>query len=85
MVSSYNIAVAHGTDEYSDRNGKITENNGAVRFTYEDGNYTEYEWLGTLDNEIHLLKITQGGGGTGRFNNLMLVNFDVNSKNKRGI
>ena len=74
--------MACGTDEYSDCNGKITENNVAVRFTYEDENYTEYERLGTLDNEIHLFKITQGGGGTGRFNNLMVVNFDVNSKKR---
>lgn len=80
IVTSVNIAVAYGTDEYSDYNGKITENNGAVRFTYDSGNYTEYVWLGTLDNDIHLLTITQGGGGTGRFNDLMLVNFDINPK-----
>ena len=78
IVTSVNIAEAYGTDEYSYYNAKITENNGAVRFTYNDGNYTEYEWLGTLD--IHLLTITQGGGGTGRFNDLMLVNFDINPK-----
>ena len=59
---------------------KITENNWAVRFTYDNWNYKEYEWLETLDNEIHLLTITQGGGRTGRFNDLMLVNFDTNSK-----
>lgn len=47
VVKSVNISVAHGTDEYSDYNGKITENNWALRFTYGDWNYTEYEWLGT--------------------------------------
>ena len=85
VVISVNIAVAYKNDEYSDYNGKITENNVAVRFTNEDGNYTEYEWLVTLDNDIHLLTITQSGGGTPRFNNLMLVNFDINSKNMKGI
>ena len=80
IVRWVNIAVAYGTDEHSDYNGKITENNGAVRFTYNDGNYAEYDWLGTLDNDIRLLTITQRGGGTGRFNDLMLVNFDINPK-----
>ena len=81
IVTTVNIAAAYRTNEYSEYTGITTEENGYVKVTFEDGNYTRYKWFGKLDNDIHLVEVDEGSRrGTGVFSSLLLLNFDVNKK-----
>jgi hypothetical protein len=81
IVTTLNIAAAYRTNEYSEYTGITTEDNGYVKVTFEDGNYTRYKWFGKLDNDIHLVVVDEGSRrGTGVFSSLLLLNFDVNPK-----
>ncbi len=78
-VISVDVAAAFGTNEYSDRSRRkganvcfdTKDSNGM-----EDGGFFCYEWLGRLKNGLHVLKISDNGGGSGIFQELFFVKFD---------
>jgi len=77
-VITVDVAAAFDTNEYS---GEVRLQGASVCFDTEDGNQQKdggffcYEHLGKLKNELHVLKISDNGGGSGVFQELFFVKF----------
>jgi hypothetical protein len=77
IITSLDIAAAYDTNQYQNSDVRINEN-GLV-FLQRDGkdNYFCYEWLGKLNNGLHVVEIWDGVGGcSGVFMSLFFVKFE---------
>lgn len=70
---SVDVSAPHG-NEYFDGDVKLQGKNICV--DVKDGGSFCYEWLGKLDNGIHVLRAGESGGGSGVFGDLFFVKFD---------
>lgn len=81
---SVDILAAESSNEYYEDDVEVRDN-GFVRikeehfFTDRDKIIThyEYKWLGKLKNNLHVLDTLDWGGGSGIFEHLLFVKFDV--------
>lgn len=87
ITVSVDVSAAYGTNEYYEDEVKIADN-GNIAIYRKDSSYFCYRWLGRLDNGLHVLYVEEGGGGgSGIFEDLNFVRFDIgegiNSDNKK--
>ena len=76
ITISVDISAGSDTNEYSD--SRVTANEeGAVCRQGQDGESFCYHWLGRLINGVHVLRVTDSGGGSGIFGDLFFVKFEV--------
>ena len=72
---SVDVAAEH-PNQYDDADVEISNKNICTKPS-KDGDYFCYEWLGKLANGLHVLSIAASGGGSGIFEDLVFVRFDV--------
>lgn len=77
ITTSVDIAAAFDTNEYFDSEVQVKDN-GYV-YLQEEGKteYFYYKWLGQLKNGLHVVETGDGGGGSGIFQDIYFVRFDV--------
>lgn len=80
MIITVDVKAAYNTNEY--QVSDIVKRNGWLFYeeTEMDGNIRLYEsfgynWLGKMENGIHVIETGSSGGGSGFFMDLMLVKF----------
>lgn len=77
---SVDIAAPHGNEYFEDdvtvREGKYVCADTKGEDHEKDGGLFCYEWLGRLDNGLHVLSVSEAGGGSGVFEDLFFVRFD---------
>jgi hypothetical protein len=73
ITVAVDLAAAHDTNEYG---APVTVNNGWISYSHSDGpGRFSYRWLGRLEDGTHVLRTAESGGGSGVFENLMLIRF----------
>lgn len=75
ITVSVDVKEAFNINEYYEE--VIKQENGLIRYNREEGVYFAYEWLGKLDNGLNVLRIFDAGGGSGIFQSLFFIKFDL--------
>ena len=73
---SVDVAANH-RNEYFEDDMKIRDNGVIVLQKEGEQEYFYYKWLGRLNNGLHVLSVGEGGGGSGVFQDLFFVRFDI--------
>lgn len=82
ITTTVDVAAAWETNEYYEddvkRRGDFIQIQKKIEGdTYGRVEYYEYKWLGKLDNGLHVLDTLSWGGGSGVFEHLIFVKFDI--------
>ncbi len=76
ITVTLDVGAAYDTNEYA--NAVTQTNDGGVSISSGDsGERFSYKHLGRLDNGVHVLHVFDKTGGTGTFQSLMFVQFDI--------
>lgn len=73
-IITVDVSTKH-SNQYSDRDVEVKGKNVCLK-PEEDGGYFCYEWLGRLANDVHVLKVSDAGSGSGIFVTLVFVIFE---------
>jgi len=72
---SVDVSAEHGNEYFEDEMKR--QKDGSVILQKEnEQEYFYYKWLGRLNNGVHVLRVADGGGGSGVFEDLFFVRFD---------
>jgi hypothetical protein len=77
IVLTVDVLGSHGVDEYGAPFKIMGEKVSFINRNATPTEWYQYERLGTLANGIHVLHTSFNGGGSGIFQNLLFVRFDV--------
>ncbi len=77
ITTSVDIAAAFDTNEYFDSEVEVKDNEYIFWQEEGRGEYFYYKWLGQLKNGLHVVETGDGGGGSGIFQDIYFVRFDV--------
>ncbi len=77
ITTSVDIAAAFDTNEYFDSEVEVKDS-GYI-YLQEEGKaeYFYYKWLGQLKNGLHVIETGDGGGGSGIFQDIYFIRFDI--------
>jgi len=70
------LSANHGTNQFGDSDALKKREDGSVDVDFERGKIG-YKWIGKLNNNVHLLKFYESGGGSGVFSSLIFVKFEI--------
>jgi len=77
VTVSVDVAAASGTNQYSDE-GVSEEPNHVVQYKYGYKSYS-YQWIGKLQNGMHLVRTWARGSGSGVFQTLFFLRLQQSS------
>ena len=70
------LSANHGTNQFGDADKLKKDADGYIDIDFEGGKIG-YNWLGKLNNNVHVLKFYESGGGSGVFSALLFVKFEI--------
>ncbi len=70
------LSANHGTNQFGDVDTLKKDADGYIDIDFEGGKIG-YNWLGMLNNNVHVLEFYESGGGSGVFSDLLFVKFEI--------